>query len=268
MVVKRAGKRVYRKRGVAKRGAGKRVYRKRQLTSVRNYAKVVEDLPGEIALNTGSVYSIKNFQLNSCARAAAVAQGFQHYRISKVELFVKPNQDTYSADTTAIGPTSGGGFGIPYMYYKVDRMASFPPTGNLGTLKRMGTKPLRIDDKVIPIRFKPNVIVGATDNPPGGTGLVSELSAFARVSPWLTTNANSGSATSGWAASSVDHYGIVFGADAQRQPSSYPCASVQIRLTFEFKDPLWNAAASLDGIEHPPINHIDTLTLRTANIDV
>lgn len=253
------------KKGKAGRVA-KKVYRRRRRAVNKNYAKVVEDLPGEFSLNTGTLYALKNFQINSCARAAQVASGYQYYRISKVELFVKPNQDTYSADTTAIGPSTGGGYGIPYLYYKIDRMAGVPPGTNIGTLKRMGAKPIRIDDKTIRIAFKPSVIVGATDNTPTGTALISELSAFPKMSPWLTTNANSGSASTGWQISSVDHYGLIMGAEAQRQPASYPCASVAIRYHFEFKDPLWNAAAQVEGVTYPPNVNIDTITLRTANI--
>lgn len=246
-----------------KRRGGKRVRRagKKQAKKYgsSDFARIQVDLNAETSVVTSGaggpsspsqVYHIANFALTNSKRAVQIAQGYQQYRLAKVEVFVKPNADTFMADNIA----PGTGLGVPYFYYLIDKTGAMMNSAtNTVMLRNAGAKPIRLDDKTIKISFKPAVQIGSTDSGPGGTVPIAELAAMTKVSPWLTTNANSATPGSPWAPNSVDHLGIIFGAEQPRGPLQVDVAHVAYRLTFEFRKPLWYNIA----LPTQPVNVVD-----------
>lgn len=257
---------------MAKGKGGKRMRRGRAGRRQKKYgqtdfARVVHVLQNEFALNatgngqTGSpsqAFGFYNFALSSSPRASAVAAGYQEYRISKVEVLVKPCADTF--DSGLVG--NGTNQSIPHLLYLIDKTATFDAAGTTSqALKQAGAKPIRLDDRTISIRFKPAIQIGSSEVVPGPAP-TSELSATYRTSPWITTNANAGEAGSAWAPNSVDHMGLVMSAEQPRGPLPTSVASVSFRITYEFRKPLWQVAPPAPGNEMRKVN-VDELGLAT-----
>lgn len=259
--MKKGKRRNYRRRGV-------RVPKGRSYARQSNFARVVYDIQGETSVNAtsaggsgpgGQVYFADNFALTNSVRAMAVAQAYQEYRISKIEMFVKPVADTFMAD--AIAP--GTGLSVPYFYYIIDKTGALTNSSTTTkTLRQAGAKPHRLDDKTLYIKWKPTILIGSSDAGPGGPAPVSELSATTRTSPWITTNASSNTPGSPWTANSVDHLGIAFGAEQPRGPLPTAVANVTFRVTYEFRKPLWATAEipinppqriDLDQLDQPQV---------------
>lgn len=229
-----------------KRGARKGRGRRRNTKyNAGDFARVQHVLQNELPINatgngTGAggasqAYGFYNFALSNSPRASAVAAGFQEYRISKVEVFVKPMADTFDSGLVATGTNPGA----PHLLYMIDKTATFDNNGtNSMVLKQAGAKPIRLDEKTIKIQFKPAIQIGSSEVVPGPAP-VSELSATYKTSPWITTNANAGEAGSAWAPNSVDHMGLVLAAESPRGPIPITVASVSFRITYEFRKPLW-----------------------------
>lgn len=251
-------------KGKGRRAAGKKQYRRKGKRSQKKYgsgdfARIHVDLSTEVSVVTtgaggatspSQTYNITNFALTNSKRAVQIAQGYQEYRLAKVEMFVKPNADTFIADNIA----PGTGLGVPYFYYMIDKTGAMMNSAtNTVLLRNAGAKPIRLDDKTLKISFKPAVSIGATDAGPGGLTPISELAALHKVSPWLTTNANAATPGSPWAPNSVDHLGVIFGAEQPRGPLSVAVAQVSFRLTYEFRKPLWYNTA----LPTQPVNVVD-----------
>lgn len=231
-----------------KRG-GRRMRKAVKKYGQQDFARVIHTLQNELPItSTGNgqsgspsqTYGLYNFSLNISPRAVQVAHGYQEYRISKIELRFKPSADTYES----LGVSTGASPGLPYLYYLIDKTASLANAGtNTQTLKQAGAKPIRIDDRNVVIKWKPTVQVGSGDaGSPPGPAPVLELAAMYKTSPWITTNANADEPTASWAPNSVDHFGIVFGAESPRGPLGVVVGSVSITLTYEFRKPLWYTA--------------------------
>lgn len=253
---KRAGKRVPR------RGRRKALIpRSRAFVKTSDFARVRHTLPNDLQMATGNVYGMYNFALTNSQRAVAVAQGYQYYRIAKVHLLVKPNADTYDAYQVATLPNPPGYFGMPYLYYMIDKAGAFDNAGtSLATLKAAGAKGIIINEKSVNIQFKPAVQIGSSDSgAPPGPAPVLELAAAFKTSPWLTTNANSVEPGNNWVANSVDHMGITLGVESQRQTGSWPAANVTITIEYEFKKALWSVPAPPPGQETYSKSDIDLL---------
>lgn len=237
-----------------RRAAAKRSARRTKKYNSGDFARVQHVLQNELPINaTGNgsagspslVYQLYNFALSNSPRATAVAQGFQEYRISKIELFVKACADTFDSNGVGTGLSPS----VPHFLYMIDKTATLLNNGSTSqTLKQAGAKPIRLDDKTIYIKWKPSVQIGSTEVIPGPAP-VAELSATYKTSPWLTTNANAAEPGSPWAVNSVDHMGISFAAEQPRGPVPTQVASVSIRITYEFRKPLWYTAPAAPGNE-------------------
>lgn len=244
---------------MAKKGGkqGKKQYRKRAANKKYNsgdFARIQVLLPTELPINaTGngqagspsSAYGFYNFALTNSTRATQIAQAYQEYRISKVEVTVKAAADTF----VGLDVGTGASPSIPYLYYMIDKTGTFESNGTTSqTLKTAGAKPIRLDDRTIKIQWKPAVEIGSSDAA-GGPAPVSELAAAYKVSPWLTTNANAATSSLPWAPNSVDHMGLVLAAEQPRGPFPTTVASVSVRITYEFRKPLWYVAPPAPGFE-------------------
>lgn len=214
-------------------------------TKHSDFARIVYNIQSETPVTAtqsggagpgSQVYFADNFSLTNSVRAMQVARGFQEYRISKIEMFAKPVADTFVADNVA----DVAGRSVPYFYYLIDKTGALTNSSTTTkTLRQAGAKPHRLDDKIIYASWKPSVLVASNDATPAGPMPLTELSALHKISPWITTNANSSQQGAAWAPNSVDHYGIAFGAEQARGTLDTIVAYVSFRLTFEFRKPLW-----------------------------
>lgn len=243
------------------RGRGRKARGGRKFTRTSDFARVRFTATTDIQMATGNVYGLYNFALTNSPRAAAVAAGYQYYRISRVMLKVKPNADTYDAYQVATLPNPPGYFGMPYFYYMIDKSGAFDNNGTtLNVLKHAGAKGIILNEKSINVSFKPAVQIGSSDSgSPPGPAPVSELAAAFKTSPWLTTNANAGEPGSPWAPNSVDHMGITIGCESQRQTGSWPAANVTVTIEYEFKKPLWSVPPPPPGQETYSKFDLDTI---------
>lgn len=219
------------------KGKGKRSFGKKAKTTKRKIMKgvmnselasckqTISGRPGAFSAN--NIYALYNWALSNCDRAIQIAQAYQEYRISKIEVRVKPNQDTYSIGTTTARSS------VPYLYYIIDKTGSlFYQNVNFNSLRDAGAKPIRMDDKTRTITFKPAVLQqgfdAATGNAPWSTY---------KISPWLTTNANNMSATNPWAPNSTDHLGLCLGLEQEETSAGVASFDLDFVVHFQFRKP-------------------------------
>lgn len=212
-----------------KRNYKKRTYRpRRRLPMIRKPRMSQPDIASctetinlaDPTMNT--MYIINNTALDQFARSKLVAQAYQSYRITSINVRFKPRFDTYSSATPST---------LPYLYYMIDKSGSIPTNIGVAELLKMGAKPIRFDDKTLNIKWRPGVITNATVAP-GGASSSSVPSRYA-ISPWLATNASNTSAT--WSASTIDHLGLFFYVETSGPLSLF---DVEITCDFQFKKPL------------------------------
>lgn len=171
------------------------------------------------------LYSLMNTQLIDYPRAIQVAAAFQHYKIKKVTLTIKPSSDTFIV---------GGQATKPNLYYMIDKSGAIPTNVSLEGLKNMGAKPFQLDENNRTISWAPSVLESAMYLP-GGAGN-SSASKY-KISPWLTTTAANVS-PGAFVPSAIDHLGIYWWLD-QSITGGYQY-SVEVEVQFEFKKPLIN----------------------------
>lgn len=182
------------------------------------------------AYNSDTLYSLMNTQLLQFARAGTIASAYQHYRIKKITLRIKPSFDSYIA--------TGGGASKPNLYYMIDKSGSVPTNVTLEGLKAMGAKPRALDERPISISWRPSVLEGVMYAPT----VVGAISASKyKISPWLSTNA-SPVYPAPFVPSGVDHLGIYWYVDQLANPQGAQYA-VELEVQFQFKKPL-----SEDGV--------------------
>lgn len=186
------------------------------------------------------IYTIYSMSLAAYARASSVASNYQQYRLKLLEFQFKPMKDTFVAGSATNGS-------LPYLHYIIDRNESVP-TENLDFqgLREMGAKPIRFDDKTIRIKYRPGVSYSVNDD--GGQ---VQWQAY-RISPWLNTNGNSGDPLKPWAASSVDHKGLIYGVEQLQSSTGQDLVyEVEITAHWEFRNPLVQRP---EGSQVPVVN--------------
>lgn len=231
----KAKKSAPRRRGYGRRRGG---YRRPQ--SVPEWASVTES----VALDqiTGLAYSMnQTYGLNGTSlaqfiqRAVPVAQAYQHYRIKQIKLQFKPQFDTFFPDVGA----TGTGFLVPNMFYMINKSGSIPNNPTPTALKAMGAKPIRFDERTIPVAWRPSVL---QEN----AGVLGDVGSGYKISPWLSTNANANQ-PGAWNPSTVQHLGVYWHIE---RPGTLPAGvaeltySVQITVDFQFKKPLVKVSAN------------------------
>lgn len=240
MKTTKTGKKQYRKRRQYK----KRVVRRRRL-DVRDVAGVTVT-QNSFGISANTMYTLRNFSLSNNVRASTVSQGYQFYRIKSVSIKWIPYFDTFQPGTSA-------GYGVPQLYYMVDKAGLIPSNADLNTLKKMGAKPIRFDDKNITRSFKPAILIDSNDNGTGPAPVIAYSGAL-KVSPWLPTNANAGNQVP-FAVNSVDHRGMSFYVQAQAFNLAQ-VGEIEITINYEFKKPLWVSPSS---VEEATVIDLDTL---------
>lgn len=130
-----------------------------------NFATATEQF--SITAQAGVVYDF-TFNLLDAIRCNTIANAYQYYRITTVEMRFKPIVDTF---------TVGGAGAIPYLNFQYDK------SGTLGNLtpagfEEIGTKAVRLDAKTLIRKWKPSVLTDAVVPASGGATQF-------KVAPWL-----------------------------------------------------------------------------------
>jgi len=189
-------------------------------------------VPGGSPVPVANVmYSIMNTTLSQFNRAVQCAQAYQFYRIKNVAVKLKPQFDTYSF--------GGAGYGKPKLYSILDKSGALPANISLEGLKQGGARPRNLDEKALLISFAPSVLNASMTTAPGTT-----QPGQMKISPWLTTNANT--ITPGvWVPNDIDHLGVYWFVEATSYGGTGGLPyQVDVEVQFEFKGPLWTAALS------------------------
>lgn len=184
-------------------------------------------------LQANTIYGLYNWSLTSCDRAVQVAKAYQFYRITKIEVIVKPNIDTF---------TQSGGQSVPYLYYMVDKGGNFVNANvNFNSLRDAGCKARRFDDKTIKLAFKPSVLQSVYDA--GTQAATSSPFAQHKISPWLNTNANALQTGGLWVPNGTDHYGMIVGVEQDNgTPVTY---DIDMVIHYQFKKPRYESLATV-----------------------
>lgn len=206
-----------------KRGGKSRRIAKQQMATVK---QTLSFKPGTQVFNT--IYTIYNAALSNSTRAMKVAEAYQEYRINKVVIKWKPQQDTFAGGTTG---------SIPYLHYVVDKKGTFQnvPGLNFRSLRETGCKILRFDDKTLSLTIRSAVLTAVTTDTYNANANLQFTST--KISPWLSTN-NSPLPSGPWTPNSVDHGGIVYGIEQDNVGSTgnlrFDC---DIEVYYQFRKP-------------------------------
>lgn len=207
-----------------RRAPRRRVTRRRTVRDVADVAslsvkRTIQAPDGNF--RTNQMYEMRNVDLSAYERAVQVARAYQHYRIKKITLTLKPVYDTYQQ--------AAGAASRPNLYYMIDKSGSIPDNVVLDTLKQMGAKAHRFDEKPFTISWRPSVLT-ADQTAAGVTG-----SAQYKIGAWLSTAERPMIAP--WTPSVVDHLGVfwyveqLFGGGTQY--------NAEVEVQFQFKKPLF-----------------------------
>lgn len=223
--MKKASRLVFGKRKASGKTKAKKAVRKVMKSEVASMKQTISGKPGAFSANI--VYGLYNFALSNCDRAVQIAQGYQEYRITKIEVKIKANSDTYSIGTSTARSS------VPYLYYLIDKTGTmFYNQINFNSLRDGGAKAIRIDDKTRTIVFKPAVLQQGFD---ANSGL-APWSSY-RISPWLTTNANNMSISNPWTANSTDHLGLSLGLEQEETAAGVASFDMDFVVHYQFRKP-------------------------------
>lgn len=179
--------------------------------------------------NMGELYTVYNTRLSNFDRLAAIAKGYQYYRMTKIEVKFVPHADTF---------TQGAQTTVPTLYWLIDRNENtlFSSTG-FDQIREAGAKPIRFDDKMVKVAWRPSVLQtmpSDNTNPPTG-----QTFTVTRVSPWLPTNAYAASELTPyqWAPSTIPHRGLIYGVYQESPLGVVYQYHVEITVHVQFKKP-------------------------------
>lgn len=228
-----------------KRKGGRRVgVRKprfvRPARSSPNTAKIVEffDL-GAFNCNEAYDFGVAGIVPTSpvggqATRASVVAPAYGLYRIAHCEYKVTPRFDTYNANLGQGGvPIGDQAVEVPKLYWKMNRYGDAPVGFTSLDMLSLASKPIRLDDKTITIKYKPNILLAnagpAAAGQNGGSGQV-------KMTPWLSTDSEADD--NAFALSTTQHYGhLMYIECAAAGDGVSPICEIQARVVYEFKNP-------------------------------
>lgn len=214
--------------------AGRRRRFAKPARSGPNQAKIVEffDL-GVFEANVAHDFSLAGIApVNGAgpSRAAVTAPAFGLYRVAQIEYKIKPKFDTYIAGQVPVGDQP---VEVPVMYWKMNRYGDAPVGFTAFDLQSLGAKPIRLDDKTLTIKYKPNILLAnagpAAAAQAGGSGQV-------KMTPWLSTDTEADD--NNFALSSTQHYGHLMYIECAAAGDGTPAVcEVVARVVYEFKNP-------------------------------
>jgi len=215
-----------------KRAAGKRFVKPSRSTP--NSAKVVEFYPaGAFEANVAHEFSVAGIigaVGGQPTRAGMVAPAYGLYRIAQVEFKVTPRADTFTPDLAPVGDAA---VEVPKLYWKINRYGDAPVGFTEQDMLSLGSKPIRLDDKTVTIKYKPNILLANAGQPAqaldGGSGQV-------KITPWLSTDSRPDNGQ--FALSTTTHYGHLMFIECAAAGDGTPAVcEVQVRVVYEFKNP-------------------------------
>lgn len=175
-------------------------------------------------------------------RAATTAPNFGLYRIAKITFTLRPFFDTY---TPAVYQPGGGAIGnqpvaVPYLYWKINRYGDAPAVFGAQYLRDQGSKPIRLDDKIVTWSYRPNILVA--DALAGAA-----VSGQVKMTPWLSTDIAPQDAA--FALSTTDHYGHLMYIEGAAAGNAQPIiGQLEAKVVYEFKNPRGvNTSAGVDA---------------------
>lgn len=167
-------------------------------------------------------------------RSSIVAPAYGLYRVAQIEYKITPKYDTYSANLGQGGvPIGDQPVEVPKVYWKMNRYGDAPVGFTSLDMMSLASKPLRLDDKTLTIKYKPNILIAnagaAATAQAGGSGQV-------KITPWLSTDSEV--ADGQFALSTTEHYGHIMYIEAASAGSATPeICEIQARVVYEFKNP-------------------------------
>jgi len=202
--------------------------------SAPNTAKVVEFYPaGVFEANVAHEFGIQGIVgvvNGQPTRAGMVAPAYGLYRIAQVEYKITPKFDTYSS---GLAPGGDAPVEVPKMYWKINRYGDAPVGFTEQDMLSLGSKPVRLDDKTLTIKYKPNILLANSGQPAqaldGGSGQV-------KITPWLSTDSRPDNGQ--FALSTTQHYGHLMYIECAAAGDGTPAVcEIQARIVYEFKNP-------------------------------
>lgn len=231
---KRKQKKTYRRKKTYKR----RKYNTNNVVGGGNTCKIIETMSNvPIMENTSYKKIVAGI---TGIRAPLVAPNFGLYRIAKVICRFKPDYDTYNAGLPGVGSTP---VKVPYLLWKMNRYDDAPPAFNGNYLRTLGSKPIRFDDKIVTIAYKPNILLGNSVNTGSNSGQV-------KMTPWLSTD--NAPSDGGFALSTTEHAGFLLFIEGAATGSGVgQVGSMDVTIIYEFKNPRVVVPVSSTNPDHP-----------------
>lgn len=234
----RTGRKTTKQQGRRKGRRLRQVRRKRASLANSEFASAKQTVLLEND-QVNQVYQLDNVNLSQFDRMCQIAEAYQYYRITKIEMKFKPFSDTYLP----------GANSIPVFMWLIDRAENFNLLLNdFQVLRSAGAKPIRFDEKHVNIAWKPTVlqtIPNDSANPP-----FTNTFSVSKLSPWLPTNRLAGGSAPGapWQASVVPHRGIYYGVQQDLVAAAYQYG-VEITVHMQFKKPNVERPAPGEGAQ-------------------
>lgn len=231
------------------------IYRKP--AGVRRYmrrpAASIEFASCKCSFNTtvqaGLMNYYRDFELSDLAlpRAHAIAKEYQFYKITKIEMVVQTNYDTYPPTAPQV---------MPQIFWMIDKGRNLPAGLSFGQIQQLGAKPKTLNELNRRFAFAP--AVGTTDETAPGAAAPAQY----RISPWLDTVGGSIVGLS-----EVVHSGCVWGI-TKMTPADTTMYNVQVTLHFKFKKPqilpaAGEAAANSNVFIYDPTHKTDPVAATT-----
>lgn len=240
-------KRMVRRRrgGLRKRLGRKRMGMKRNTNFVGgpNTAKVTETYNlGNV--NAQTPYLFIKSGITPGNRAATTAPNFGLYRIARITFTLRPYFDTYLPSVYQGGAVGNQPVAVPYLYWKINRYGDAPANFGAQYLRDQGSKPIRLDDKVITWSYRPNILVA--DALAGAA-----VSGQVKMTPWLSTDI--APQDQAFALSTTDHYGHLMYVEGAAAGNAQPViGQLEAKVVYEFKNPRGvNTTSGVDASGNP-----------------
>lgn len=225
-----------RRKAAGRRRQYRRKYNSNNVIGGPNTCKVIETLTDvNIVANQPYQFDLDGIQGQ---RAQDIAPSFALYRVAKVIFKYKPNFDTFSSALIGGNAT----YGVPTLYWKMNRFADAPAAFTADDLRAMGAKPIRLDDKQLTVAYKPNILLANSDN----TG---SLSGQVKMTPWLNTDA--APETANFVLSTTKHYGhfTIVDSNLLNGTGTTPVCTMEVTVVYEFKNPRAQFHAASESIQ-------------------
>lgn len=189
-------------------------------------------------------------------RALAHAPEYALYRIAKVVFRYKPNFDTFSS--ALIGGQAA--YGVPTLYWKMNRFADAPAAFTADNLRTLGAKPIRFDDKQYTMSYKPNILLTQAS--------AGSQSGQLKMTPWLNTDTAPN--TPNFAPSTTEHYGHFFIVDAPllNGAGTTPLGTFEATIYYEFKNPRidWSGGPSAQQVVRSNLSMTDVTMTQSVSV--